>query len=86
MIFINTIVKICHIILIIQVLIKKLKYLKDLFKWIKLYNLAILEFDKNFIIKIFFIVDNKNIKYLIFVAINLYIISTDNLNIRPIIE
>lgn len=51
-----------------------------------MYYFIILEYDKNFTIEEFCILSNKNIKCLIFVAINIYSINIDNINIRIVVQ
>lgn len=76
-------IKIYHIIIIILVWIKKLGYLDNLSKLIRLYHFIILKFDKNF--TAFYIASNKNIKYLIFITTNVYSIGINNSDVRLII-
>lgn len=61
---------------------KKLEYLEDFFKYIKLYHFFMSECNKKLTVKAFCISNNKNNKYTILIATNTYKINIDNLDIK----
>lgn len=79
--FVNIVLKICFIIEIIQTSIILLSYAANSSTKIWFYNLAMSNWDKKQIFKVFKTFGNENIEYIIFVAINTYEIGTDNPNI-----